>query len=306
MTVEEIMAALETLDGPFPHAAVEEARRQREAITPALLARIESATTDVESLADDPDAMGPTYAMFLLSEFRELRLYPLLIRFFSLPGDDAMEATGDVVTAYLHRMLASVWGDDDAPIRALAENRRINEWVRGAAVRAMATLVARRLKPREEVVEYYRHLLAGPFTEPYTNFWNELVSCAADIYPEELMAEVTRAYEAGVVDPGFVAPEDLRRELDRGEDTVLKRLRQDSHHLLIDDTVAEMSGWYCFSEEYLRRRENDSWAEDEADDDSLAELAGEGGTYRRAQPKVGRNDPCPCGSGLKFKKCCGK
>jgi len=24
----------------------------------------------------------------------------------------------------------------------------------------------------------------------------------------------------------------------------------------------------------------------------------------RAEPKVGRNDPCPCGSGLKFKKCC--
>ncbi len=23
-------------------------------------------------------------------------------------------------------------------------------------------------------------------------------------------------------------------------------------------------------------------------------------------PKVGRNDPCPCGSGKKFKKCCGK
>ena len=26
----------------------------------------------------------------------------------------------------------------------------------------------------------------------------------------------------------------------------------------------------------------------------------------RAGPKVGRNDPCPCGSGAKFKKCCGK
>jgi uncharacterized protein YecA (UPF0149 family) len=22
--------------------------------------------------------------------------------------------------------------------------------------------------------------------------------------------------------------------------------------------------------------------------------------------KTGRNDPCPCGSGLKYKKCCGK
>ena len=29
-------------------------------------------------------------------------------------------------------------------------------------------------------------------------------------------------------------------------------------------------------------------------------------TVRRADPKVGRNDPCPCGSGQKYKKCCGK
>ena len=29
-------------------------------------------------------------------------------------------------------------------------------------------------------------------------------------------------------------------------------------------------------------------------------------TYRREEPKVGRNDPCPCGSGKKHKKCCGK
>ena len=28
--------------------------------------------------------------------------------------------------------------------------------------------------------------------------------------------------------------------------------------------------------------------------------------YRREVPKVGRNDPCPCGSGKKYKKCCGK
>lgn len=27
---------------------------------------------------------------------------------------------------------------------------------------------------------------------------------------------------------------------------------------------------------------------------------------RREEPKVGRNDPCPCGSGKKYKKCCGK
>ena len=30
-----------------------------------------------------------------------------------------------------------------------------------------------------------------------------------------------------------------------------------------------------------------------------------GKTVRREAPKVGRNDPCPCGSGKKYKKCCG-
>lgn len=29
-------------------------------------------------------------------------------------------------------------------------------------------------------------------------------------------------------------------------------------------------------------------------------------TFRREVPKVGRNDPCTCGSGKKYKKCCGK
>ena len=29
------------------------------------------------------------------------------------------------------------------------------------------------------------------------------------------------------------------------------------------------------------------------------------GTVVRTGPKVSRNDPCPCGSGKKFKRCCG-
>ena len=35
------------------------------------------------------------------------------------------------------------------------------------------------------------------------------------------------------------------------------------------------------------------------------ELVGEKPVVRE-EPKVGRNDPCPCGSGKKYKKCCGK
>ncbi len=31
-----------------------------------------------------------------------------------------------------------------------------------------------------------------------------------------------------------------------------------------------------------------------------------GGTVQREEAKTGRNDPCPCGSGKKFKQCCGR
>lgn len=46
-------------------------------------------------------------------------------------------------------------------------------------------------------------------------------------------------------------------------------------------------------------REEDGWKFEDG------ELIGETPTVRE-EPKIGRNDPCPCGSGKKFKKCCGK
>jgi len=46
-------------------------------------------------------------------------------------------------------------------------------------------------------------------------------------------------------------------------------------------------------------KEQDGWKFDNG------EMVGENPMHRES-PKVGRNDPCPCGSGKKYKKCCGK
>ena len=47
--------------------------------------------------------------------------------------------------------------------------------------------------------------------------------------------------------------------------------------------------------------------DDDFDDDPDEDFYGDPLTpYRREEPKIGRNDPCPCGSGKKHKKCCGK
>ncbi|MEZ4470904.1 MAG: SEC-C metal-binding domain-containing protein [bacterium] len=49
---------------------------------------------------------------------------------------------------------------------------------------------------------------------------------------------------------------------------------------------------------------DDSKAETPDPDDVLAQpVSRQVGTVRRDRPKLGRNDPCWCGSGQKYKKC---
>ncbi|CAM3551579.1 preprotein translocase subunit SecA [Halomonas lysinitropha] len=55
------------------------------------------------------------------------------------------------------------------------------------------------------------------------------------------------------------------------------------------------------------RHDEPSMAAGEQDDAKPAPAPGaDGRPLRREGPKVGRNDPCPCGSGKKYKQCCGK
>jgi uncharacterized protein len=49
-----------------------------------------------------------------------------------------------------------------------------------------------------------------------------------------------------------------------------------------------------------RREHVENISEDSLDDEDYHPE-----TYVRPEPKVGRNEPCPCGSGKKYKKCCG-
>ena len=70
--------------------------------------------------------------------------------------------------------------------------------------------------------------------------------------------------------------------------------------------VVEFRATYTANNEFCNHheistfvREADGWKFEDG------ELVGETPT-RRESPKVGRNDPCPCGSGKKYKKCCGK
>ena len=69
--------------------------------------------------------------------------------------------------------------------------------------------------------------------------------------------------------------------------------------------VVEFRALYTANGEFCNHHEISTFVK-EADGWKFedGELIGEKPTVRE-EPKVGRNDPCPCGSGKKYKKCCG-
>ena len=65
--------------------------------------------------------------------------------------------------------------------------------------------------------------------------------------------------------------------------------------------------WYkdhplkLLADRFEESEDEPSWA-DEEDEGFVGDEPP--GTIVRHGPKIGRNDPCPCGSGKKYKKCC--
>lgn len=301
METTEILRQFERATGKFARAAVVAAVARREEITPELL-RILEETVDRAVLLDaEGDYMAHLYAMFLLAQFRETRAYPLVVRFASLPGPLLDSLCGDFITEDLGRVLASVCGGDLTGIQSLIENEGTDEWVRGAAMSSLVTLVAAGQKSRDEMVNYFAGLFPGKLVRQWSHVWDTLVSYSTDLYPEELLHDIKQAYTDDLVDPRYIGLDDVEREMAMGKDRVLARLTDDRNQRLVDDTVAEMGWWACFRE---ASRDGAS-TPTEVSGRTKPKLGGEVHQIIRAAPKIGRNERCPCGSGRKYKKCCG-
>ena len=195
------------------------------------------------------------YALFLLAQFRETQAYPLIIEFFSTPGDSSLDVTGDMVTEYLARILATVWDGNTEPLKKLIENSQVNEFVVGAALDSLLVLVAQEIISRESVIDYFRELFetrlekeSNSDTEP-DYFLSNLTISSAQLYPLELKPQIERAFELDLIDGMYINPKDIEYYLKLGLDANLNKLRSDRHFSLIEDTIAELEWWYCFQEQ---------------------------------------------------------
>ena len=116
----------------------------------------------------------------------------------------------------------------------------------------------------------------------------------------------------------FDAVEPLRQLILRPSDPEMSVVRDDfvAACTLMETTFPEFDQWKEDAKhdaeqdsEYrakaLAEYARDQFEEDETDYEYDEEdLLGPPQSFRHEQPPVGRNDPCPCGSGKKYKKCC--
>jgi hypothetical protein len=299
MEIQELLARLDRHRGSFPEDLLAEVIARREEMIPQLLEILEDVDSNPEPWLADDGRMIHIYALYLLALFQEPRAYPLVVRIFSRPGEFPFELAGDVVTEDLGRILASVSGGEIRGLTALIENEQANEYVRALAMESLVSLVTTGQRTREEVVAYFLQLFQKLQRKPGAH-WDGLAQVCADLWPQEAIEELGRAYEDGLVDTGSIDWQDMEYALALGQHGAMQKAR---YRDPVITNVAKDMGWMeCFHD---REREYEGLGHSE--ENLLEPLSSEyaAAPIRRTTPKVGRNEPCPCGSGKKFKKCCG-
>ena len=295
MDVERILHEL-AQQGPLPTEAILAAHAKREAIVPRFIEAFERYTNDPARASPDLLFM----AFHLLGEWRERSSYRPLVRFLRSRPDDVDRALGGAITETANRVMAQVFDGDPQPLYDLIRDPAADEYIRSEMCETLAVVTWRGDIPRAETAHGLRALFTDLAEDKECFVWNGWLAAVAMLGLEDFSPLAKEVFDDERITPGVMEfrhfEQDLRWALNHPDSpcpsysTACKPW---------DDTIAELSTWYAFSDKYLKERERGRRIPD-PEVKALWAQAPAVNVHR----DVGRNDPCPCGSGLKFKKCC--
>lgn len=298
MTPDRILRDLATAHEP-PRAAMLAARERRDEMVPVfldLLDRLRAATPETVEEAD-LDAVLPV--VFLLGEWRDARACRPLTRLLRRDIAYLDLVLGDVLTEDAARIVAGVCDGDIAPIVEVIEDAEADDFARGAMIDALVLLARENPAARPGVEAYLARFPDRP-AEGSSVVWSSWAMAVAELGLVDLAPRVRHVIEErGLVSPREMDVALFQRRLDEtvGDGTA-SGSREAGDPGLVTDAIEEVTFWY--------RSEWRPGADSLFPPGSPGLYPGSVGvdTFVRDEPKVGRNDPCPCGSGRKFKKCC--
>jgi hypothetical protein len=296
MSPDHVLVELGKDRTTHPLEALESADAHRGVLVQPLLEVLARCVTDSDTVSDEESQLF-CYGLYLLAKWRETRAYPLVIRWLSLPDAASTHLSGDVLTQDGARILAAVCDGDLEPIERLVLNREADELSRGVAVAALALLSVWAEVPREAILDHFVWLAREGLEREPSYVWSALAAESAAIEALAVFPELRRAYDEELINPQDIG----RSELDDVEASPRGRLleRMKDRYPPIDDVAEATSWWARFGSHALSRRA------EQLELAAAGALDDEPRVPARSARKVGRNEPCPCGSGKKFKRCCG-
>jgi hypothetical protein len=288
MDAAEILAQL-SVQGKLPVEAIKAARANRASVAPHFVEVIEKFVSG----ADRSTADQLFFIFHLLGEWREKSAYRPLARLLRCPRDDIDPVLGDAVT------------DDPKPLYDLILDPDADEHIRSRMVEAVAMVTLNGELPRDEASRFLLACYSDIVPQHECFVWKGWQQAIAMLGLVELKSLVERAFKRGFVSTWWLRFDDFEADLQKGIDDPRTLLGRE--HALFGDTIEELSHWNSFRPESEREPElpprNPPPSGKSAPVPHLPQtspVVPAVNTYRN----VGRNDPCPCGSGKKFKKCC--
>jgi hypothetical protein len=235
--------------------------------------------------SDSPEVWAPTHAWRALGQLRtEEAIEPLMSLFHELEDDD-----------WVGEELPEVYGMiGPKAIPALAvylADTSHNMFPRLRAARSLERIGNQHPETRDECVTVLTRQLER-FAENVPEFNGLLISYLVDLKAVESIATIRKAFEQECVD--YTIQGDIEDvEIDLG---LRKERATPANYPTLGDKfpplkeLASMLGrmFAAESEEQFPKFSQKSITR----------------TEKKKKTKIGRNDPCPCGSGKKYKKCC--
>jgi len=294
MTPTEIMRELARND-MFPRAAMAAAGERRDEMAPIFVKLVELLGRQLRSSMRNADLNALIPIFYLLGEWQIAQAYRPLLHMLRRPTKTLDHTLGDAVTEVSFRVIAGTFDGDLQPLFEAILDIQADDFARISLMSALVLISVLHPERRpviEEFIRTFRTRQIKASTDVLLG-WTEAI---ADLGLEDMTAAVRELFDKGMIPKDYCSfsdfLEDLNSTLDAGA--------PGNHRYgkgLITDSITELSKWHCYSDAFFEQQKTRKVSND-------VRVAPWIEFLKTPAPSVGRNDPCPCGSGRKYKMCC--
>ncbi|MGI2030071.1 DUF1186 domain-containing protein [Endozoicomonas acroporae] len=308
--LSRLKQSLSRVSSELPLPALREATEHRQEITPMLLQALEAVKICGQRSSSSAKSRLALHALYLLTQFREPAAWPIVVDLFSTMSSEQNVAIGDdfdeVVCDRLSQIFATVCPGDIRPLQSIIENTSIDEYVRDAALGALVVRYQQGDLELQVLTTYLHQLYEYGLEQEKNQVWNSWVQACYNTQPESFMAALKDLYEKEWADTYYITLDELKLRCGVAPEVINKSVmkQEGEFYCYLEDAVAALRQLSCYSgegNELLTNLENMVINQTAPKQGEQSQRAS---TFTSSPAGVGRNDPCPCGSGKKFKKCC--